>query len=122
MKRVKDPLEAEFEWKPSKIDVDRLRSGMKQFERKNINGRWWYPFEQFCYSLGFIKPGPEGQMVVCDAENWKKQLAVYDLHKWISLQDLESFHAASPEEKVKYDKKIEGIRAEIRTLLGIVKV
>lgn len=104
-------------WIPTSADTDEMRKGMKAFETKVINGRKWYPFEQYCYSKEYIKPGKYGEMIVCSIPGWQKANEIKDLLEWQNQKDLESFHQAHPEEREKHEVKVRAIMSEIKKLV-----
>lgn len=114
-RQVVAPVE---KWKPSHQDAKEMREGMKEFETKVINGRKWYPFEQYCASKNLIKAGSKGEFVVLYHQGWQQAMDTKELMDWQDWQDREAVFAAMPEEREIYEAKLEGIRKEIRALVG----
>lgn len=113
---VKKNSETVHEWKPTTRDTARLAEGMNGFEVKEINGRKWYPFEQFALAKRVISAGERGQLQVVYPKGWKQMMDTYALYKWQQEKDLEKFFISFPKERENYEDKLETIKNEIRAL------
>lgn len=121
LKRTSEPTE---KWKPSLDDVKKLSEGMAQFSVKEFeyeaSGRVFkkkqYPFEQYCESRGYITFNPDGQIAVKTPLYWQRACDTYDFYKWKKGKEMEQTFIDYPEEKVAYDKNLEGVFAEIKNL------
>lgn len=121
MSKFKKSSEPSNEWKPSRADVDWLRSQMLSFEPKVINGTRWYPFELYMQSIGVLKPDKHGRRIVCSPADYHRNLAIHDFHCEEREKELDIDLERYPEEKVKYDGRIKQLKQSIRELLGFKK-
>lgn len=117
-RKERDPLEDEFVWKPTHADTQKLAEGMSKFQRKQINGRWVYPFEQYVASKGIIGFDDHGSIIVKNVQEWIRLNEIDSLLKWEQERDLEHLFQTFPEEKVAHEQRIEAIKAECRAILS----
>lgn len=114
MRNKQEPTE---KWKPSKEDIEKLRIGMGRFSRAKVQDRWWYPFEQYCRSLGVITDGADGQIVVRAPEAWRQLNDTYDFLKWQQQKDQELYFQANPEAEAEYNERLKAFFTDFRKIL-----
>lgn len=122
---MKTVQEEKNEWSPTSIDTRALAEGMKGLKVKQIGGRNWYPFEQYCLSKGIISVGEgmySGQLQVVSPFEWGRIIKTHELLKWQNEKDMEKIFQAFPEEKEAYEAKLEVLKNEIREIFTRMKV
>lgn len=105
----------EPQWKPSKVDVMKLREGMANFEAKVVNGRRQYPFELYLQSKGILSFGEYGEWQVCSPLEYTRASETYGLHKWMNEKDQAQFFQAYPEEKSIWQDKMRSMFESIKS-------
>ena len=108
-------------WQPSSREANEMREGMSKFDVKVINGRTWYPFEQYAASQTLIKAGKHGEFIVLNTTGWKHALETKDYMEWQNEQDRQSLFAAFPDEKEAYESRVELIKNDIRAMFAGIK-
>lgn len=122
MKRqyTQDPLAEEF--KPSLNDAAQLTEDLKGFQRKQVNGRWQYPFELYLNSIDVIRFGKFGEIIIKKPMEFHRLGKVNSLRKWKEEKDLEAIFQQFPEEKVVYDTRIKKITDDISAFMRKIKI
>lgn len=104
----------EFAWKPSKVDVMKLREEMSKYEPQMINGRKQYPIELVLRDRGGISFGDYGERQIVSPQIYKQTEDIYGLHQWMQEKDQDQLFQAYPEERVAWDQKIREMFASMR--------
>lgn len=98
--------QASAAWKPSPKDVDDLAAKLKEFEKKEVNGRMQYPFELYLESRNIISFDEFGRWQVVNTHIYPRENETYAFLQWREDKDRESMFNAFPEEREVYQKKI----------------